>query len=338
MSASGVPSAKTYDQELRVMNRKRSIEEVDTERVEPASRRRKTAHHGLEVVALPDKVSTTSRPRPVMTAKKPTKSTTTGNKARNVPDFLVQGERYYQYLTKFPLPSVACLGKLSGVISGEFALRFVDRSHPGHNLDVLIWDQEPKRNEMGEHLEKNGSIIIDEGNVGGFYTFRMYQRQDHPEVVTIFFTNQPPISEILHGLYIRTALSNFITATTACCPFARWTMNEDSSCLFGFGSRQKGEPLETGRSIILRTGHDLRDIDAAHKDSIELPPGNHGTWFFKANSERSPGGSETWAITLHNEEITPPRQPDVVVNATTFQVCTIKPLAPEKGFRYVISW
>lgn len=231
------------------------------------------------------------------------------------------------------------LGEVSGIISGIFALDFLDRRATGDRLDIFVRDisQEVVIDWLLHNEDYVYADILEKDGVGQDFRANSFVGEGHPEwenrdgfreehilfrLTRLEATNLKvyvhaseidiPRSSLLatnstqHSL----ALANFITATKVYSPFARGTFLEYRSYTHGvigeYAAYALNAVASTGRKTV-----GIRLQDSRMKTTL-----------------RKFADGETWSMILDSAGVRAPETPDYVVDATTFLV----------GASYMLMW
>ncbi|KAF2501989.1 hypothetical protein BU16DRAFT_587192 [Lophium mytilinum] len=222
------------------------------------------------------------------------------------------------------------LGEVSGIISGMFALDFLDRRATGDRLDIFVRDVNQEvvvdwflHNEdyvYADTLDKDGvwqdyhaSSFVEErrpewenrdGIREEYILFRLTRLEATKLRVYVHASLDIPRSCFLatNGTQHSLALANFITATKVYSPFARGTFLEYRSYTHGV----VGEDAAYALNAVASTGRKtvgIRLQDSRMKTTL-----------------RKFADGETWSMILDSTGVRAPETPDYVVDATAFLV------------------
>ncbi|KAF2817845.1 uncharacterized protein BDZ99DRAFT_493551 [Mytilinidion resinicola] len=184
------------------------------------------------------------------------------------------------------------LGHASAVVTGDFALRFLDRRAPGERIDIFMSIEEPNKYTIIDFLSEEGYDACG--------TYR------HPA----------PMSKKLWTHYT-TALANIITATKAYVPFAESTIKQRRSYQHALFNENDDE-MSAALRIVSESGRELRDIETSFTTTTTTTASS----LTATLQYRTLNDSKTWIIPFRTDELIPPKQPDFVIEATDFSVQT----------------
>ncbi|KAF2817832.1 uncharacterized protein BDZ99DRAFT_514047 [Mytilinidion resinicola] len=209
------------------------------------------------------------------------------------------------------------LGQASGVISGQFALKFLDRHVVGDRLDVFVHGRmEGMANVefMAWAIEREGYAVTrsyshDEERSKGTvedkqYKTDVYQRPgSNSPSIYLQHTRETPIVNLLStGCQGTIALSNFITPNKVYAPFAKETFYEHRAYLHGPLKDDFGEYLKA----VAKTGR--RILGIRWKDQHKSP-----------HKMRKLTDGHMWSMALDSTNVAAPVTPSFVTDATTFK-------------------
>ncbi|KAF2501988.1 hypothetical protein BU16DRAFT_554046 [Lophium mytilinum] len=216
------------------------------------------------------------------------------------------------------------LGETSGVISGQFALDFLDRKPPADRLDIWVQGHAESREEedentsqkcshttVGEWIQQQGYVedtILQEIKRDAKWGYKMYRGTAGRENLTIHLHGcmwKNPVPDILADRSVpqgTLALVNIITATKIYAPFARDTFTKNHSYM------QKAIRQDLKGPV-----GEMVNVVAQSRQILDPPP--------QAEDHiRSFSDGNTWRMMLDSEGIAPPAIPDFVTDATRFSV------------------
>ncbi|KAF2501971.1 hypothetical protein BU16DRAFT_532402 [Lophium mytilinum] len=216
-------------------------------------------------------------------------------------------QRYF----KSPIAFRNRLEKSSGVISGTFVLDFLDRRRGRPLIQVIVDDRSPHKDQLVAYLLEEGYTIASEDRSdesskfagSDWITRARYERQSSPihqkTAISIRYTSTQPIVAILRGgVQFNTALANFVTAIKIYVPFARWTFC--NSCYHTIN----GDSRDPWRRLLRTTGR--RPGRFEYRDYVP------------AYWSRGLDDGRTWVIPLNTDGVDAPRQPEYVLDSTSF--------------------
>ncbi|KAF2501986.1 hypothetical protein BU16DRAFT_532415 [Lophium mytilinum] len=199
------------------------------------------------------------------------------------------------------------LGLASCVISGQFALDFLDRSAVGDRLDIFAHGKMgglANAEYMAWWIEHEGYAVVRSYPYDDELMTEVYVRPGTSDP-TIYLQNTrdtPIVSLLRVGPQYSLALANIMTSTKVYAPFARDTFREHRSYLNKLLDDYCADLLtavaQTGRRML-----DIRHI-ATRQGSVI----------------RQFTDGSTWTMELNNAGIDSPTTPDYVVDFTTFAI------------------